>query len=350
MKKTLLTLLILGAVAIPAMANDYWYWADQNGYEITEPIEVAQGETVRVWTICRTNIPGWPPQYWFAQEVWWDTTVVNGWATSVVYEDYDNYYLDDDGVVNDPNGDGLPTYMVSDLTVGNYGAAPDFGFPDYEHYGAVVLQDVFYQYAGLKIVGIDFTIREDAPVGTLSSVGGRVISRNYWNDNYDMYETIDASDPFALTFNILPGGGRLGDFDNDGDIDADDIDALAAAIQASSTDTIYDMDGDGDVDADDFAFHVHNLVDTALGEGTGTEFGDFNLDGMVSILDLGALGDGYGVGTGWAQGDANGDGTVGILDLGFLGDNYGYDGSAIPEPATMSLLGLGAVAILRRRR
>ncbi len=144
--------------------------------------------------------------------------------------------------------------------------------------------------------------------------------------------------------------GRLGDFDGDGDIDADDIDALGAAIQAGSTDTEFDMDGDGDVDSDDFAFHVHNLVDTALGEGTGTAFGDFNLDGLVGILDLGLLGDGYNSTNGWANGDANGDGTIGILDLGLLGDNYGYDGSAIPEPATMSLLGLGAVALLRRRR
>jgi hypothetical protein len=143
--------------------------------------------------------------------------------------------------------------------------------------------------------------------------------------------------------------GRLGDFDGDGDIDADDIDALGAAIQAGSTDTEFDMDGDGDVDSDDFAFHVHNLVDTALGEGTGTAFGDFNLDGLVGILDLGLLGDGYNSTNGWANGDANGDGTIGILDLGLLGDNYGYDGSAIPEPATMSLLGLGAVALLRRR-
>ncbi len=148
---------------------------------------------------------------------------------------------------------------------------------------------------------------------------------------------------------VMNPEGRLGDFDGDGDIDADDIDALGAAIQAGSTDTEFDMDGDGDVDADDFTFHVTTLVDTALGEGTGTAFGDFNLDGVVGILDLGLLGDGYNAAGGWASGDANGDGSIGILDLGLLGDNYGYDGSAIPEPATMSLLGLGAVAILRRR-
>jgi hypothetical protein len=175
-----------------------------------------------------------------------------------------------------------------------------------------------------------------------------VFDQPYYEGDLWVAASWTADNPLEV-FNMPTAVGRLGDFDGDDVIDATDIDALGAAIQAGSSDAEFDMDGDGDVDSDDFAFHVHNLVDTALGIGTGTEFGDFNLDGMVGILDLGLLGDGYNQSLGWANGDANGDGVVGILDLGQLGDNYGYDGSAIPEPATMSLLGLGAVAILRRR-
>jgi hypothetical protein len=169
------------------------------------------------------------------------------------------------------------------------------------------------------------------------------------------YETV-ALLPVELSYDVTPAT-RLGDFDLDGDIDADDIDALGAAIAASSTDLTFDVDGDGDVDSDDFAFHVQNLVDTALtyevdGEWfmTGTQFGDFNLDGEVGILDLGLLGDSYNTTSGWATGDANGDGTTGILDLGLLGDNYGFDRSAIPEPASAMLLVAGAGALLKRRR
>ena len=78
--------------------------------------------------------------------------------------------------------------------------------------------------------------------------------------------------------------------------------------------------------------------------------GDFNLDGVVDLIDLATLGDGYGLGTTWAGGDTNGDRTVDLLDLGAFGESYGYDSSAIPEPATLFLLACGATGLLRSRR
>jgi hypothetical protein len=152
---------------------------------------------------------------------------------------------------------------------------------------------------------------------------------------------------------------RIGDFDGDGDIDVDDIDAIAAAMQAGSTDLTFDLDGDGDVDFDDFAFHVQNLADTSTSyfdepSGTwmmtGTELGDFNLDGTVGLLDLARLGEGWSSSDGWLWGDANGDGTVGLLDLARLGENWGYDRSAIPEPASATVLLMGALMVLKRNR
>jgi hypothetical protein len=152
---------------------------------------------------------------------------------------------------------------------------------------------------------------------------------------------------------------RTGDFDGDGDIDVDDIDAIAAAMQAGSTDLTFDLDGDGDVDFDDFAFHVQNLADTSTSyfdepSGTwmmtGTELGDFNLDGTVGLLDLARLGEGWSSSDGWLWGDANGDGTVGLLDLARLGENWGYDRSAIPEPASATVLLMGALMVLKRNR
>jgi hypothetical protein len=54
----------------------------------------------------------------------------------------------------------------------------------------------------------------------------------------------------------------------------------------------------------------------------------------------------------WQDGDFNLDGVVDISDLAILGTNYG-SGTAeatVPEPATLTLLGLGALAMIRRRK
>jgi hypothetical protein len=138
-----------------------------------------------------------------------------------------------------------------------------------------------------------------------------------------------------------------GDFDMDGDIDADDIDLLMANLGGDPA--VYDLTNDGVVDQDDVDEWVFNIV--PIGENIGTVYGDFNLDGEVNAGDLALLATNYGtVGDwGWATGDGNGDGNVDAGDLAMLATNYGTVVHPVPEPVTLSLLAVGGATLLRRR-
>jgi hypothetical protein len=86
--------------------------------------------------------------------------------------------------------------------------------------------------------------------------------------------------------------------------------------------------------------------------------GDINLDGTVDAADYTIWADNYGDDGGWHSGDLNLDGVVDAADYTIWADNYGATASSdpanpanpAPEPATMSLLGVGAMILMRRRR
>jgi hypothetical protein len=152
---------------------------------------------------------------------------------------------------------------------------------------------------------------------------------------------------------------KRGDVDGDFDVDADDIDAMAALATAPvgpfGAPFVADMNFDLFADT---AFNTGGggLVsdtDWLIREILGTEYGDANLDGRVDILDFDLLGQGIqGLGTGWFFGDFNGSGTINFADLLVLLTNYGFaapgagsgafDGR-IPEPTTGGLACLALV-------
>jgi hypothetical protein len=157
---------------------------------------------------------------------------------------------------------------------------------------------------------------------------------------------------------MVEPSAKPGDFNNDTFVNAVDIDLLADAIEAGSSDSQFDVNGDTFIDEQDLIDHIATLVERTDG-GVGTYRGDFNLDGFVNGTDLAIFKASFGLsGMGFAQGNANADDFVNGTDLAIFKAVFGFSGTpgdggnppAVPEPATMSLLALGGVAALIRRR
>jgi len=304
--------------------------------------EVERGETFTLHLVANTTPPSGtgPDIVDYVSAFWFDETVIENTATVLPTPNYTSSWLTDMG------NPAIPQYQVSNyVQVTNWNSL-DVGQMVWESPDPA---DPFV------LLSWDIPIRADAPLG-LTTLALRF--RTHDIAGQEMLENrVEVAS--AFTINVVPHVPRLGDFDDDDDIDAIDIDILAEAIRDNLTDPEYDVDGDGDVDSDDLTFEIRSLADTPQSYYdsnsdewllTGTELGDFNLDGAVGILDLGAVGDNYNAPGGWSEGDANGDGVITILDLGLLGDFYGYPTvTGIPEPTTAIWLLAGVGAMLKRR-
>lgn len=121
-----------------------------------------------------------------------------------------------------------------------------------------------------------------------------------------------------------PLAGLRGDFDQNGVINALDLDLMLQATRSDAKQLLFDLTGDALVSQLDLDEMIHNVLHT--------EYGDIDLSGTVSIGDLVIMAANFGlastVNTSWANGDLNGDQQVSIGDLTILAQFFGFSGGA----------------------
>ena len=195
--------------------------------------------------------------------------------------------------------------------------------------------------------------------------------------DFDVIYGADFVDVEVLS--VDPGPFNIfGDFDLDGDVDADDIDFYSGNVDfefAQGEFAQLNQNSDGLITLADHNTHIFTLAETSNGQ-IGTFLGDFNLDGQVDVLeDAFTLVQNLGSeNAGFADGDVNADGRVDVLVDAFalvtnLGNsnldnlNFGNSSfnisstsssfvstSAIPEPGILPLLIFAAVGTASQRR
>ena len=171
-----------------------------------------------------------------------------------------------------------------------------------------------------------------------------------------------ATQPQRLAISHLPGTSGHEPWDHffSGELDDSNPGHEVATIGSDGVLEIYNpMTGavlSSSSNAYDTSAHDPFLTVTAdLGIAVERLVGDANLDGVVNDADLSLLlaswnqdrtGDPDG---GWGNGEFDGTAPVQDADLSLLLANWTGAG-AVPEPATLTVLALGGLAVLRRRR
>jgi hypothetical protein len=172
-----------------------------------------------------------------------------------------------------------------------------------------------------------------------------------YNDATGTFTTIQ--DVSALRARVQPMLGN-GDFDNDGQLTAADIDALTSAVRAGSTDSQFDVNLDGTVSGADRVAWVEQLKNTYFGDANLD--GEFNSGDLVVVLGAGEYEDAIAGNSTWATGDWDGDGDFTTSDLVTALSGGGYENgprgavASVPEPSAGLLMVIAMLPLLRRCR
>lgn len=162
--------------------------------------------------------------------------------------------------------------------------------------------------------------------------------------------------PVPLQLSPATAAGVPGDVNGSGALDAGDIDSVANALRAGSTDSKYDLNKDGSVTALDHTYLIESLFKSYVGDSNLDK--EFNSADFITVFQVGEYEDTAADNSTWAEGDWNGDADFDSSDFVAAFQAGGYEAgprpavSAVPEPSSVALLSLAGLAItsLRRRR
>jgi len=207
-------------------------------------------------------------------------------------------------------------------------------------------------------VGYDLSGTEQRPVyiGVGADSGSGALEKFYqgWVDDVAVWNEALTEDQIATVmsgdFSEWISDGILGDYNDNGQLDAGDLDLQAAAIAAN--DLAYDLNNDGATNYADRQVWVKDLKSTWIG--------DANLDGVFDSGDfvVAFTAGKYesGDAAGWADGDFDGNMLFDSADFVASFIDGGYEAgpvaavAAVPEPSSVLLILVGLLGVLRIRR
>ncbi|QDU71503.1 dockerin type I domain-containing protein [Mucisphaera calidilacus] len=216
------------------------------------------------------------------------------------------------------------------------GAPADRQIAGYEELRLTFDQDVLLKFVDYRFVGsgLDGAAFRVGDIETYVNSGAAI-------EYYDNGVRIDpAPEGYSYVGNLDPDGINVGANDN---ASVDEF-TVGDLLIPTGTELIF-----FDWYPNDYRAYYVEGIQVEIAPVTSVP-GDANGDGLVDLLDLSILASNFeGTETPYtvAEGDFNEDGFVDLLDLSILASNFD-SGAAAPEPAALSLLGLGVLVAGRR--
>lgn len=195
-----------------------------------------------------------------------------------------------------------------------------------------------------QAIGPDSTLYDDSSTSSFGSPNG----------SFDPTGQFVPEQDLSVLRSVVGNPAPNGDFNNDGQLSAADIDQLTTAIRTGSIDTKFDLNGNSTIDAQDRVVWVESLKKTYFGDADLD--GQFNSTDLIAVLSGGQYEDSVSQNSTWATGDWDGDAEFTTSDLVAALQGGGYDAgpraavSAVPEPTMGAVAALTILGLVARRR